>query len=445
MPWFDPLALDRELRHAAERWRSWRRRARDAVHTESWEALEDDPFLRVREATTRSRYQQISELHPSDPLRQPLLRWTYRLAEERINREASLCVLRARCEPHLLFERPLEGRFSYRAVLERLLTDRARRRAWLSELPRHTEPIAELEARLWERRAEIAQGFGVNADELELPNADIASVARAWLASTDEAFRSLGAPEIADVFERALAFGAGDGWPAKLTPRTLQELLRETGWLDRTHVDPGRLPALWAPASFVRALRRVGTALADALAPRHQPFAIAHEPYGLERFTLGAFVGSLPLNARFARRALGLSGDALDRHLRALRAAYLVDSRIAALKVLLRGPALAGPKAFAAAFEEETAVALGQDLPRSLAGVLFKLSVTDAPRFAGLLRSGGRISAYRQRHDEDWYRNPRATQDFLGHAELSPEPSVAREELDEGAAKLRELLFESLG
>jgi hypothetical protein len=75
------------------------------------------------------------------------------------------------------------------------------------------------------------------------------------------------------------------------------------------------------------------------------------------------------------------------------------------------------------------------------AGALFRLHVDDDQRFAGLLLGAAEGDRLVHTHDEDWFRNPRASDELRAGAELSPVLGVERSELENGARLLqREIL-----
>jgi hypothetical protein len=132
-------------------------------------------------------------------------------------------------------------------------------------------------------------------------------------------------------------------------------------------------------------------------------------------------------------------------HVRALGRAALIDARLAALRVTLRAPALAGRHAMREAYEAGSHRAVGVALPRGAAGALVRLHPDDAQRFAGLLLAATQAASLRDVHDEDWYRNPRAVEELRDRARLSPEPRTDEELLDRGARELAATLCGALG
>jgi hypothetical protein len=238
----------------------------------------------------------------------------------------------------------------------------------------------------------------------------------------------------------AMGEAAGEGWPARLTPRTMTEMLSETSWLDRVPLDPGELPAALGAASFVRALAQIGCAWGEALATSRQPFVIAHDPYGLRSAEFGALFASLPLHPAFTRRVLAVGAPRVRDHLRAMARVWLLGTRIAALRVLLRQAALAGTRALRDAYPELVRTACGLGLSSRLAAVVVRLDVDDTARFAGLLQGALRRERQVQEHDEDWFRDPRSAEALRDEADLPPPVDVPGQALDQGIDALGRLL-----
>lgn len=459
----DPFDLDRRLARAATRWRRWRRRLDQGL------GLDEDPFEPDGTLAGRTTFHALGELPDVDPLKRPLQRWVYRLAEQRIDREALVAVEAARRYELHPVEAPEGGRYPLAALLARALSEPARRHAWLHAFIDRSHTLSGRVALLWERRAEIAHRMGLDSpDAIELCGerarardersearrdaresgggaTDLAyEPAARWLASSaDMASEHLRA-EAADFVELALGRDAGDGWPARITPRALGGLLDAGGLLDSVRLDPGALPAVLGVSSFLRALRAVGIAWREALAPAHQPFVVAHDPYALESHATGALFALMPLSRPFLKRQLDLGTARAREHQRAVARVLLLESRAAAMRVLLRPAALAGHRAFAEAHEARVHEALGVELPGSAAGALWRLRVDDAQRFEGWLLAARRAQQLTEDHDEDWFRNPRAADQLRSEAELSPEPAATQESLDAGALALCAALAEAL-
>lgn len=433
----DTLQLDRELARAAERWQGWRRRLR------AGEGSDEDPFEPSRSALGRTTFIAVRELPDADPLKRPLARWVYRLAEQRINREAFVTVEVARRAPRVI-DAPERARVSLRDMLKRALRDAPRRDAWLASYVEHAEPLSQATALLWQRRHEVAERMGV-AEGWDRRSAELAEAAEAWLQTTHDAARELvPARNLPELVELALGKEANEGWPARITPRSLLELLAPTRFLDRVALDPGKLPDALAASSFLRALARVGAAWKDALAPEHQPFVVAHDADGWERRRSGALFASLPLSEHFLKKRLGLGSERSRSQRRALARVVLIESRAAALRTLLWQPALTGSNAFAEAFEGLTERAFGFGLPRAAAGALFRLHDDDAQRFWGLIAAAAQARRLVEDHDEDWFFNPRAADQLRSEAMGSAVFEVSADDVRAAAASAWSVIVEAL-
>ncbi len=435
----DPLAVDRAIARAARAWRAWRRRLRQG------HGVDEDPFALDRAVTGRTAYEAVARLPEWDPLRQPLQRWIHRLLEQRVDRDALLlCEFARRGELHVV-DAPEYTRASLAELLARALDDAPRRAAWLAAFVARAGTLAAREAELCERRQEIAHRLGLDSpDAIELPSSSVADSARGFITATDDMATDFKRAELAAFVDLSLGAEASEGWPARLAPRTLLDLLHGSPLLDRVQLDPGTLPRAVAPASFLRALARLGAAWEDALAPANQPFVIAFDPYGLRRRTTGALLAGLPLSPAFLGRQLSLGKQQVRDHGRVLARVALLATRAAALRVILRAPALAGHKAFTEAFEQGAHETFGLSLDGGLAGALFRLHRDDGQRFAGILLAAARNQALRGEHDEDWYRNPRAVDQLRSEAALSPVTTCTSEALDAGATALSARLLEAL-
>jgi hypothetical protein len=230
-----------------------------------------------------------------------------------------------------------------------------------------------------------------------------------------------------------------------LSLRTSTEFFRETRLLDGLDLDPGELPRALAASSFLRALAQLGAAFSDALEPKALPFVVARDPRGLRRHTLSALFGTLPLSSAFAKRALDVGSSALADERRALARVVLLASRALALRVVLRPAALEGTAVFRSAFEERVEQTFGAAVPPTLAGSLWRLSIEDGQRFAGLLSAAVQAERLCEEHDEDWYRNPKAAERLREETALVPDTSTSRDALERGAAALERWLVGALG
>jgi hypothetical protein len=373
------------------------------------------------------------------------VRWLYwlELMRSALGREGER-VRRYRIERHAL-DVPLSGHFSWRELLGHALRDAARRPALLDLLLERGDALRDAGTRLYELRAELPSFGGRTRAELELPCPEVSELARSFLQLSRDAFSSLEQGSLADLLEVGLAHGAADGWPRRISLRSLNDLLGTPDWLHSLALEPGDLPAPISAASFTRGLLRIGSAWTAALAPTGQPFSIAHDAFGLSRATHGALFAGLATNPAFLKRQLSLGKDRGNSHARALARSALFFARGLALRVLQGDAALEGPRALREAFTEHAASALGFELPPEGAGLLFRPRVGDAQRFAGLLLAATRASELADEYDEDWYRNPRAVEQVRAEARLPPATTCPRAALERGARDLSQQLSQLLG
>jgi len=429
----DLLTLDRDLARAAFAWRGWRRQLRRGA------GYEDDPLLFARELTAKTLFEALTEMSGRDPLAGPFRRWVWRLSDERVNRAVVVEAARLWREERHAIDQPDAGHFTLAELLARALAEPGKRAGFLAVFTERTAAHSRVRGMWWERRQELAERASLpSPDSLELPNPNVARIASEWLARTrDAAENELPRGDLALLIDAALAGEAREGWPGHLTPRVVRGLLDELGLFARFELDPGPLPAAIAPASFLRAFSRVGAAWVDAAAPARQPFAIAHDPFGLRRRSMGALLGIVVTSEAFLRRKLELGRARAAAHRRSLARTLLIESRSLAMRVLLRGAALRGSTALGEAFQEQLERALFVELPLAAAGSIWQLNPDDPQRFAGLLSAFGRSVRFREEHDEDWFRNPRAAEELHAEAELSPATTMDTAEL-EGAARTAE-------
>jgi len=435
---FDPLTVDRELQRLAERWLAFRRRLATG------ELPRLDPYHSSRWVCGRRTYEQLRQL-TQDPVAPALARWVYRFTEQRVNSDLFITLSQRRKRDTHPLEEPERGSFTLHSMLISALREPETRHAWLRAVVRHSQPTHEAVALLWERRQELAVRMSLSSpDEIQAPCEDPYALAERWLKRTEDVWQTTPELGLDALIEQALAQKAQVEWPARITPRALLDFFSDSRLMEDLNLDPGPLPATIAPASWVRALARLGSAFVDASAPRDQPFAIRHDPYGLERRRTGALFGLLLSNREFLRRRLGASKSTSDAARRSLCLCFLIESRMAALRVLLRRAALQGARALRECFEAESQRAIRVSLPGHAAGVVVRLHDDDVQRFCGLFLGVLRANELTMAHDEDWFRNPRAVDQVRSEAALPPQEKTDNDKLDAGATLLLTNLAKAL-
>ena len=438
MEQLDVLAVDRELRRCSERWIGFRRALKRG------ETPLGDPFRASRSVCGRATFQQLGEL-ASDPVAPALRRWVYRFTEQRLNQSWLVTIAeQRRQELHSLSE-PEQGRFSFREMQLGALRHSALRSEWSAQALKHAATIHQSVAELWARRQEIAVRLSLSSpDAMWAPVGGLYELADEWLRVTEDLWQTKPELPLRSWLEQALATEAEVEWPSRLTPRSMLNLFAESRLLESLELDPGPLPETLAPASTVRALARLGAAFRDAGAPRDQPFSIAHDAFGLERRCYGVLFALLPMNREFLRRRLAASKPASASARRALGVSLLIETRVAALRVLLRRAALRGEKAFKETFEADGYRACRTPLPAHAAGAFIQLHQDDLQRFVGLFLGALRQRELVEAHDEDWFRNPRAIDQLRSEAALPPEFHASEQRLELGRSALFEWLREAV-
>ncbi len=431
MEYLDPLRLDRTLFRAATEWVRWSRRLR------AGQVAPLGAFELHRSSLGSRCFAQVQEQHEADPLRVPLARWVFRLAEARINQGALLeqaaflrvALLKVQSEKEELTLAALKQRaLGPPGALEERL---GRRSALLDTITRYGDDYRRATATLWQRRLEVAKRLGLESpDEIELPIATSRALARAWLERTNDAWASLGADSLSRAIELGLDVRDEHGWPARINADSLRRLVDEGDLFRSLSLDPGPLPQALGGASFLRAMARVGAAWHDAASPKDQPFVVSFDPYGLRRRTAGARFALLALSPSFVKRRLELSGPRLGQHLRCTAVSLLCETRVAALRVLLREPAMHSTPRLLQAFEEDARLTYGVSIDPRLCGSLIELHPDDAQRFIGSALAAQEIEELRDAHDEDWFRNPRGIDQLRAETARPPVTKVDHVDFD---------------
>jgi len=409
----DPLAWDRQVRLLAEFDENYSARLR----LDPEKADLGGPFVGVPAITEREAFSELRALPIELPVRRGLERWMFRLADARVNSallRAQACFWRT--EPFVV-ESQKERSFTRAELLSLLLSDAAARTRWLSELERALVDAPGFVSELWQRRQELATRAGFESLTAVLdPVEGMRERAEQWRAATDALSSDVLPRDPLLLLDVAQANGANQGWPARMVAPAMASLLGDRTWLRLGHVKAPTWPRLLSPTSFLRALHRLGQALARAWAPESYPFAVSHDPWNLPGHRLGALLSSLPLNESWQRRVLGLSRDQARLQVRALSRSVLLASRGLCLKLAMRDAALVSSKALKSAHCELTSACFGFELPVPFAGWLPRIGRSDAQRLAGFWLGLYDHEQLIQTIDEDWYRNPRAIEMLRGQS-----------------------------
>lgn len=393
------------------------------------------PFIGKPSLTARDAFLEIREAQLPPPLKQAWLRWAWLLSDARVNAPTQSALAHAyRCTTYLVeWKDPLHLTLSH--LVGCVLGRRGERQFFLDALASHSNHYSRLVQLHWARRKELARRAGFeHLDAIESPTPQLEELARELLTHTQELYAQTVPRDVEGFFETALATQALSGWPAKLSRQSLELLLGSREFLRGLALRDIHLTPPLAPASYFRALRELGRAMVDASPSRSQPFVVARDPYGLFRQTLGSLLARLPASATFNLRNRNLSRTHAHAQARAFALSELIDTRLAALGVLLRAKLLRREREFTGDFEELSAEALGFALPPSLAGLLPRLHIDSGQRLLGTWLASDWQQTLIAQFDEDWFRNPRGIEAIRSSLCDPPETMVAA---DKARASLR--------
>ncbi len=240
----------------------------------------------------------------------------------------------------------------------------------------------------------------------DVPAPDV-QFAHAFLDATGPLFvdlaRRAGSP--AAVVREGLAFGAGEGFSARLAPSFFADALRALAPAFDAKLFAGL--ELAGPSSFVRAFERIGRARRRASRPSHVPFALFFDPEAADRHRAGALYASLPLLPSFHERALGLARGRATEEARLFTRAAFYRLRQLATRVALADDLEHGETS-RERFRERTAGAFGRPLEDGLAFAWPEPRIDERARALAALLAFAEVKDLERHFDEDWFRNPRA-------------------------------------
>jgi hypothetical protein len=408
----DLFGLDREVARAAKALDGWR----SQLASNPDEAADDDPFDGVRRVASKTTWDRLGDLTPSaadEPLRAALRRWVLAFVQARIAGPDDVALAREALAPRAHYEGPepraVSWTESWRGVA--FARSAAAVDVWLSAAAEVAPTLAPLQRRRSARRIEVARRAGLTHPWEALgpvSPAALRSSASRLLERTDDLSRSVwresleDEPRAAAIFHAVVAREAGDGWPARLTVRWLDETFGVfTRGIDLP-LPP--LPAAAGAASFARALAMFGFAVRVGWSDRASPFSLAREPGFVAAHRLGFVMGALANDRVFQERALGLGRRAAESQARALARTALFDARLHAARIVLGDDAGSARDRF----DDVTACLFGAPLDARFHGAWPAARVDEPARWLGLLQAPALRRDLRDRFDVDWFRNPRA-------------------------------------
>lgn len=432
MQYHDPFALDRSLAAYARLERRFRiALAEDTARDHAFEVLPPD--------FSRERLRELGS-DKSDPFERAAGRWMARLLlDHALIPERSAAAHAYLREPRPV-DKPEHGPFTVVELFERALSDAARRAVWLDALAAQGGEVGARRIALIEASAIQARELGAELALGAEPSRAVREAGTRLIAATRDALRELGVRSLTEWIALGLGTDTIGDWPVSLGAARLGEWFREGRWLDGLSPELGAPPRMLGSSSGLRALSRFGRAFHDAGASPRRPFAIARDPHGLRSRRYGALFSLLPFHASFAERKLGVGRGRFSEYRRALGRVLLLAVHSDVARAELAFAAFEGSAAYRRAFAEQLPELFGFEVPPRLAGVVF--AEEQAPRnLAALFEAVEQDRALTDRHDEDWFRNPRAIEELRGEIESVPELEVNAAAVGAGARLLVESLL----
>jgi hypothetical protein len=436
----DPLEWDRQIRQCSQLADRYRR----TLKADPVSADPSGPFVGVPFVTTRAAFADIRAMPEILPMREPLLRWAFQLADARVNAELERHLARAWRLETIVIDTSRPIRTTRADLLTRSLSDSLARGMWLEELGRQLDGMTDWVSLLWQRRDELAKraGFDGLAAAIEPVDSLDACVGR-WLLKSTAAARAAWPRDPLAYLEISLSNGAREGWPAHVTAQSIVSLLGTRAWFARSVSEP-RWPRLIGPTSFLRALYRLGRELARSWAASTHPFVIAHEAGGLTEHRFGWLMASLALNRDWQQRILGVNKDRAREQVRDLSRAFLCRGHGLCLKTRLTRAAANSSASLKSAFAENMHEVLGFDLPSAFAGQLPQLELDSAQCLVGFWLGCSDHARLRCTFEADWFRNPRAIETVLEESGLVRSVPLGPENIENHQAAASAWLLECL-
>jgi len=397
---------------------------------------------------SKSRYDQLGELHDSDPLKRPLLRWVHRLTEMRVNQlwldeDERLWSTQL----HAVRE-PEEASLSLRGMLMRSLhPDQRVAAAWQRSLRRAGRGLFEHRVEYFCRCREFHERLGAQ-DVLGFwsPVAQAPGLVRA-LDSHRPRLRDLlgecGAHHLDGLLHLVQGPAHDEGWPARLSPDTLSSLFQAPEFFRGASLEVGPLPERRVPSSFWRAGYQLGRALHLAWAPSDRPLVAVRDVDDLEGHRFGHLCMLWFLSEAFDKKVLGLSSAQLRARRRSSAGVLLGHTVLSLLRADVHERAL-GHRFSDQDLEDVGRGLFGRPLERDSALVNFSVRRDEAVRWAALFDAAASYEQLVEEFDEDFLRNPRAREKLRAEAALSAAACTTGERIEAGMAWVMRQLGEAL-
>jgi hypothetical protein len=445
----DLLSIDRDVARGWADWSEWRA----AVKVDPEAYGDDEPLEGSRRVAGRSMSEALAASSPSAgdvALRDALRRWVMVLTQARIERPDDAAWAKLAAEPRGRFggepPRSVTWRESWRGAAAAKTS--AECGLWLASAVDAAPALAAVARRRAARRLEVARRLGVGHPWALLvpgdPRALRGSASRLLDATEDlsrEVWKHALERDITmpKVVHAAVARDAGEGWPARLTARWLEDAFG--GSARGLPVRLGALPPALGASSFPRALATFGFAVASSSAPPSAAFALSHEAASVSSHRLAFVFASLAQDAAWQARVLGVGARTARAQARVLARTALLDARLHAARLLLGDDAAFAPRDL---FDELGVRLYGARVAPELAGAWPAPRDDEPGRFVALLGAPSLADDLRARFDADWYRNPRAWRELRAPTSSTPTP-VEPQALDAQADALARAFAEALG
>ncbi len=385
-----------------------------------------DPYEERRQVAGRSTFVALApradDLSHDAPMREGLRRWVFAFTLARLGRDKTLELQEAADEDVAIVDRPVSRKISWREAWQEALhaTVPGDVEMYLRAAGDAAGTVAPPAREVQEILREAAHRLDVEDRarfETGVSTRTLTTFARALFDATDEISRHALATEQkrregvralpADYLALAVGRSAGEGWPAKLTRRWLEDLAPPL--VQGLALDVGVLPEALGASSFARALFAFGRAVRIAGPSPSLPFALARDPYPVDAERFGLAFASLVTSAPFHRKVLGVGADGAVSQARTGNGMALAHARLTALRWL-------APGADRSERDELGHRLLGSSPPGDLFAAFPLPRADDAARLLALATTFPFVTALVDRHDDDWFKNPRALADLRARA-----------------------------
>ncbi len=315
--------------------------------------------------------------------------------------------------------------------------------------------VAEAAFRLIERRLECEARVGQDCRWLATPDVEprrdasgsiAVRLATKLLDATEEHAAEQRRDTWEDTLRASMVTESRQGWPVRPTARWLRSVLAGDEWLRGLRLTAPRVPSVVGAMSYARALGSLGMRILEAARRASIPLAMHQHPLGHRRHARRALFASIVGETAFASRVLGLSRPAARDHRRVFAGGLVASLRIDAVRVLTADALRSGTSHAREAFREWSHRVLGRDVPPVLLGVVPTLRPGDGAALTGALLASSQRRAAIDRHDEDWFRNPRAQAELRAEDEAPrTDVRVSEEFLETALEELTASLGDALG